>query len=385
MKGTFWPIFLLFFLLEGCSTTKSHQKNVVTLPPTVFIVKKGKVVKTEEVTPEDLFNRARIAFNDKKYSKACHLYKKLLHLFPHSEFNLLTHYNLALSLERDNHFEEALKHYRIVKQRVPHTETGIDASFRIGANLLKLKRWVEAEKLYSKLIHLKKLPPTDRIELFTRLGTAQLEQHKFNLAQENFRKALRIYRKASKKEFLEGDYFAAQAQFSLGKIYEQHFKEKKLSGTQEELKRQLELKARDWLAAYNYYIKAIKLKNAHWIVVSLYRIAQLHWQMYNDMVNAPLPKGLTKEEQTIYVQLLKKKIRVLLNRAVNVFERNLQIAENFGLNDDKLVQKTKKDLAKLRTYIVKEFLSEPQNPLKSSPKKSSSPSSSSQPHKKENA
>jgi hypothetical protein len=56
--------------------------------------------------------------------------------------------------------------------------------------------------------------------------------------------------------------------------------------------------------------------------------------------------------------MLKQRIRVLLDRAIYAFERNIQTAESLGLQDDQWIRKTERSLHELREKIIKEYYSE---------------------------
>ena len=48
------------------------------------------------------------------------------------------------------------------------------------------------------------------------------------------------------------------------------------------------------------------------------------------MIDSPTPKELNAEEAEVYRQELRRKIRVLLTKAISVYERTLATAERIG-------------------------------------------------------
>ena len=360
-KALFVCLFCFAWLSQGCTHQVRSKKpvQVVKLAPMVFYSKGGKVVRIEQYNDKELFEKGAVAFRGEKYAEAAKYYERILKAFPKSSYTQLATYNLALSSERLERHDRAISLYEKVLSGNIDDETRQHAQFRIGANLVELKKWSRAEKVYAALALKKNMDVSDRLEAMASLGLSQQQLGKPYLAESTYRKTLRLFRKESRKEYLGNDYFASMAQFQIGKIYEDRFRNRKFRTELDKMKEDLEAKASDLLRAQAHYIRTIRLRNPHWIVASLYHIGQLYRHMYHDMMRAPVPKKLSQEERQIYRNMLKKRIRVLLNKAIAAFERNLRAAETLGLGKDKFIVKTREELKRLRQFIMKEYLAEP--------------------------
>ncbi|TNE51766.1 MAG: tetratricopeptide repeat protein [Deltaproteobacteria bacterium] len=350
------------FLLQGCVKptqvrVKTAKKQVLSMGPMVFVAKKGKVIHIEHYSDEQLFDKGGQAYRAGKFAEAKRYYLRLVNYKPKSEYVADTLYNLGLALEKLDDFQLAAKMYKRLLARNLDQKTRRDTEFRLGGALSATKQWKEAETLYTRLKAYKGLMTPDRIEVMTRLAVALQEQEKHNQALLLFHDATRLYRRASKKEFLGKDYFTAMAHFRIGHFYEQRFRKRLFRKTIDDMKQDLQSKAQDLLTAQAHYMRSMRVGNSHWLVASLYRVGGMYQQMYKDMMNAPLP-NLSKEENSVYQCMLKKKIRILLTKAVYAYERNIQAAQVLNVQDSDWIQKTKKQLVELRQRIVQDYYSE---------------------------
>ncbi|MCB9637676.1 MAG: tetratricopeptide repeat protein [Myxococcales bacterium] len=353
--------FASLFFLGGCATTQVRQpaKTVVQADPMIFYAKGGKVVHFEQMNPKSLFDQAAEHFQAKEYDKARLYYSRLLTAFPKSEYRTLSMYNLALTYERlKQHKHSIILYNRIIEER-PGTEECRDAQFRLGAAYLITKQFPLSAKMYNMLAERKDVESSDMLEVLASLGLSYYHMKNEAMAEDAFRRTLRLFHKEKSKQYLGNDYFAAMAQFYIGRLHDDRFRARAFRPDKELMKKDLNYKAKELLTAQAHYLRSIRIRNPRWVVASLFRIGDMYRQMYDDMIHAPVPKHLDKEEQQVYAQMLKKKIRILLDKAILAFEKNLQAAENYGVQDDEFIKKTQQQLLSLRSRILKDYLQGP--------------------------
>lgn len=357
-------LFVFLLLGSGCTKQirKKPKKQVVQMGPMVFYTRGGKVVRTEHLTPEQLFKRAAQAYQKSKYKKAHTFYGRLVQFHKTSEYYNPALYNLGLTLEKLAQYEQAATIFRKVQITTQDEETRKDATFRLGAVLMGAKKWKQAEQVYRTLQLRKELSVRDRLEIWARLGVTLQEQDRVTSAMFLFRKVISLYRRQSKTEYLGNEFFTSMAHFRLGDVFDKRFRKRKFRLKKSEMKQDLNAKASDLLTAQAHYVRTIRMRNSVWVVRALYRIGEMYAHMYNDMMHAPTPKDLTAEEVRIYRKMLKKRIRILLTKANYAFERNVQLAQVLGMYDDGWVAKTRKRMQEIRALIVKEYYSEPAEP-----------------------
>lgn len=351
-----------FGLLQGCVKpsqviVQTPQKQVLAMEPLVFISRQGKVIQIEQMTDEQLFDQAGQSFRAGQFQHARQYYTRLVERYPQSEHLESGLYNLGLTLERLNDFSTAVTVYTRLASRKLDEKTLRDTQFRLAAALLGAKQWSRAEILLLQLRAIPALPATDQIEVLARLGVALQEQNKDPEALESFNQAIRLYHRASQKEYLGNDYFAAMSQYRIATFFERRFRSRQFRATMVQMREDLQAKSEDLLTAQAHYMRSIRIRHPHWVVASLYQIGDMYRQMFDDMVKAPLPK-LTTEEQQMYQCMLKKRLRVLLTKAIYAFERNVQAGQVLGVRDNTWMQKTQQSLHQLRQKVIQEYYSD---------------------------
>jgi hypothetical protein len=80
-------------------------------------------------------------------------------------------------------------------------------------------------------------------------------------------------------------------------------------------------------------------------------VGGLYEGLYDHMVNAPAPRELTPEEAGVYLSELRKKLRVLITKSINVYERTLEAAERIGARSH-FVDKTRESLRKMKDVLL---------------------------------
>ena len=172
------------------------------------------------------------------------------------------------------------------------------------------------------------------------------------------RHALEYWNGLPDKDLVD-DYFPAQAQFFLGESFRLHYENVQLDANKstEQLAEDLEYKSELLLSAQGHYLRAIRLGNGYWATASGNRIGGLYESMYEHMINAPAPKTLGPEEQDVYKAELRKKIRVLISKAITVYERTLEAAERIGASSP-FVQQTRESLVRMKELLLAEAKAE---------------------------
>jgi hypothetical protein len=163
---------------------------------------------------------------------------------------------------------------------------------------------------------------------------------------------LTLYQDAPDKDVLD-DYFPAQAQFFLGEIFRLHYESITLDANKsvDELAKDLEYKAELLLSSQGHYLRAIRIGNGYWATAAGAQIGGLYENLYDHMVNAEAPRELNSEEAELYKHELRKKIRVLLTKAITVYERTLEAAERIGAQSP-FVEKTRESLKRMKDLLL---------------------------------
>lgn len=167
------------------------------------------------------------------------------------------------------------------------------------------------------------------------------------------RQAIGLYEKAG----VDGEAdpaLLAQAEFWIGEIYRSYFEELPLDPkamAEKALTDALESKAQFLLSAQGHYLRAIRKGDGEWATASGFRIGELYESFHVQLTHAPVPPGLDAEQAQVYRQELRKKIRVLLDKAMKVYEQTLATAQRVNAKSA-YVDKTAEAVARMKALLL---------------------------------
>lgn len=335
-------------LAAGCANT-----HVVEMDPMVFeVVTDGRDVAVEHLDATALFEEGNRAFEALDYATAARKYRLVHERFPDSRYALVSAYNAGLALERDARCGEAIELYGAVAVATAGTKDAQDALFRMAACAQTLDDWARARDLCDRILepHFERISVVDRIAALAHRGLAQHRLGALALAERDFKAALAMHLDNLDNRTLAKSPDVSMAQFQIGEIYRDLFASIRFRLPTERMARDLEDKSNFFLMAQSAYLKALRLQHPDWAVVAGYQLGTLYEVMYDDMMAAEIPGELTREEVELYYDELREKIRPLLVRAIDIYERNLRMGQRFGATNE-WVQRTEASLARLKDAL----------------------------------
>ena len=307
----------------------------------------------------DLLERGNALFDAEDYKRSRLFYEQLIKKFPESSLVATARYNAALSLERTEEFDSALEHYKVIMESFPRSTSAKDAYYRAGVVLSKLERWNDVEKTFWALRQREKLTPMDEIEARVGLAIALFMQKEYATAEREFMAVLRFYDDHEQKQYLPAKYWIAQSRFYLGEIAARLFESVALGSDKinedvwkEDLAGQLEEKCQLLLRAQNNFIRAIREGHTGWATAAGFRIGSLYEELYDQMLNVPMPPKVSGEVRDVYLAELQKRVSVLVRKAITVYERSLNMAHRVGESNE-WVERTEKALNRMKDLALK--------------------------------
>jgi hypothetical protein len=121
----------------------------------------------------------------------------------------------------------------------------------------------------------------------------------------------------------------------------------------DELSRTLEYKAELLLSAQGHYLRAIKIGNGYWATAAGERIGNLYEVLHRQMIDSPTPKELKGEEVEVYRQELRRRIKILLTKAIGVYETTVATAERIGTGGP-FVDRARASLERMKQLLLAE-------------------------------
>jgi tetratricopeptide (TPR) repeat protein len=339
----------LGWLFCGCSLFRSAAPNrEIQFEP----MRITGDVELARLNDEELFASGSAAFAANDYVQATRYFDRLADFFPNSPHRPDALYNSGLSYERQHQWEDAYARFAQLADPERGTGDSLDAAFRLAETAYHLERYPDAVRILTTISERADLAPDKRMEAQVQKGICELESGQPEAAEATLRGAANRFQSLEDKAQVD-DYFPAQAEFFLGEIYRVRYESVILDSDKsaDQLARDLEYKAELLLSAQGHYLRSIRVGNSYWCTASGTQIGTLYENLYEHMIHAPAPKELDSEEVDAYRLELRKRIRVLVTKAINIYERTLEAAQRIG-SSNFFVQRARDSLRKMKEILV---------------------------------
>jgi tetratricopeptide (TPR) repeat protein len=340
--------------LVGCRTTGTAVRDAETPRQQVQFepVTVTGDLELASLNDEELFAGGTSAFAANDFARAVRYFGRLADFFPDSQHRREALYNAGLAHERLEQWEDASLRFSELADAAKGTGDALDAAFRLAETYYHQERYADAGKVLATIAARGELPVGKRLEAQVQQGVCELEMGQPEKAEATLRKALGTYEGLADKDEVE-DYFPAQAHFFIGEIYRLHYETVKLDPAKgsDALANDLNYKAELLLSAQGHYLRSIRVGNGHWATAAGSQIGTMYENLYEHLVNSPAPAELDVEEAQVYREELRKKVRVLLTKSINIYERTLEAAERIG-SQNAFVDKTRQSLEKMKALLL---------------------------------
>jgi hypothetical protein len=105
------------------------------------------------------------------------------------------------------------------------------------------------------------------------------------------------------------------------------------------------------MRAQNNFIRAIRVGHTGWATAAGYRIGSLYERMYDDVLKVPVPQGLSEGGKEFYQNEVRKKVGVLVSKAIKIYEQSLEMAGRVNEKNE-WVERTSKSLERMKSLYM---------------------------------
>lgn len=302
----------------------------------------------------EVFNRAYEAFSARDYEEAVANYEVIIKYFEDSRFFLPSLYNAGLSYERLSRWEDAATKYTQIIEKFPEEPDAKDAYYRLAQAHEELGNFEEVVELMTVILLRPELTTFDRIEAHVRRSKALMETGSLDEAADGFRSVLNINEDAPADQRLQpNSHYLVQAYFGIGEVYHRKVLQIPLVLPPERMGADLQEKADLFMRSQSHYIKALSFHHPQWSMAAGYMIGKLYEDFYADIFQSEIPDDLTQEHIALYFDELRKTLRPLMERAIQVYEKNLSLSRRLptAQDDNPWVISTNQQLDRLKLYL----------------------------------
>lgn len=343
----------------ACTTNKRDDRVPTDVPTETLnldpmLIRPSKDGPTETIDVSELFDRAFRSFSARQYEDAAADYELVIRHFPESRFFLPALYNAGLSYEKLERWSDATRVYRMIVTQFPDNEDTKDAYYRLAGALEQTGSHQAIVELMTEVLLREGISNFDRVEAHVRRSNALLALEDWHGAVDGFRNAVRINEDApAEQRVAESSHYIVQSYFGIGRAYHHMVAAIPLLLPPERMGEDLKKKAQLFITSQANYIRALAFHHPQWSMAAGYMIGRLYEDFYRDIFMAEIPDDLSEEHLALYFEELRKHIRPLMERAVQVYEKNLSLSKRIMKDPDEneWVQDTQKHLERLKAYL----------------------------------
>jgi tetratricopeptide (TPR) repeat protein len=357
----------------GCATGRSAGRDdaerparEVVMDPLHIGLQPDSELGLTDFDAATLFHEGLRLQQAERLDRALLFYDRLLEQFPAARHRSAAAYNAGRCLETLGRPAEAARRYRLIVDGMPHSQDWIAAVFRLAGVLEQLGRYRPAAEVLQRLLDRRPLRPGDRMDGLVRLGEVFIAAGRLTEAEVVLLRALRHFRTVEREAYLDPEP-AARAQFRLAELAGGRFLAAPLRLPEQQMRRDLEHKARLLLDTQAAYLRAMRWGDPHWATAAGYRIGKLYIELHTALEAAPVPPELDAAEAAVYRELLHDRLEVLLRKALRIFERTLQLAER-SRADNSWTRAARNEMRRIEREVLngggKAEASEPRSPAR---------------------
>ena len=299
-----------------------------------------------------LFERATQLVRDNQFEPAVREYDRLLREFPAASEAITAQFNRGLCLQRLSRLPEAADAMRAAAASSRDPELVRDALFRlavVGESAQQPDWVVEAT---GRLLDHATLTLAERVEALARRSAALLARGDRAGAVEQAERAVALATTPEAILNLGDDTYIAQARFLLGEATRLEAAtlqwQVEAPGADDVIARRTALVTH----AHVQFNEAIRVGNPDWAAAAGYRIGELYQDLFNAIVNAPLPADWDEHARGIYRERTGERLRPLLQGALRSWEATLTMAQRNGIANNAWVRRADAALTGLRNLIL---------------------------------
>ncbi len=370
-----WMMFFLF-AFAACSgsgkrpptRTKAYshnrsQKPLVPMEP-IQIVGLDDERKGGVFTSTGLFEKGLVAFRKRKFDDAIGFFEQLLKYFPESRNVPPAIFNIGVCHERRSRYEDAAVFYKqYLKQRISD-EDKAKTLFRLAQISFKRQNYRDVVEVLKAPI--KFLEPEKQLEADILKGKSLLKMGRINQANKVFVSASRLYDLYKQGEVSLENSLGARLSFYVAEIPQKKMNRIKLETTPAARGRGFAQKAKFFKEAKAGYFKVLEHGDSAWTSLALKAVITLLEDFVWSVIRAPIPhfqavRFFDKESsewrvlsadklRDTYLENLKKKLRLVILRAIESYKRNENLTKGLGLGEF-WKEDAQKLLARLRRLV----------------------------------
>jgi tetratricopeptide (TPR) repeat protein len=262
---------------------------------------------------------------------------------------------LARAHEQLGDFDAAIRAYEGFLARFPEDPEAHLLLARRGAAEAEIGEWESSAASYAAVLERggEALIPSQRVEALARRGYALYQLGRFDEADAVLAEADAIYEAATAEgqERFSDTYFVAMARFYRAAILHLRFRAVRIRLPEAQMEEDFEAKLALLEQAQDAYNDVVRARHIYWVSAAGFQLGSLFEEFHDAIMYAPVPDWLDESQRRTYYLELEERLRPVIDKAVWVFEKNLETARKFGY-DNQFIEQTEAALAHLQAVLL---------------------------------
>lgn len=280
---------------------------------------------------------------DLRFDRAMDMYTSIVDRYSSSPQAKDATYNLAVLKEKIGDYGSAARYYEDYEGQYASEKERPQFSMYTAEDYFKAGETDKALKLYQKLCD---KPQDAGLSVQACFKAAKLwEDSSLKKSGKLYGRVITLFSQMNKSESQPYVYYYAGAQFFFAEQYFKLYSDIKFKSTAT-LQKVFNEKT-SMLAKLNGKLTDIVgLGAPEYAISSLYLDANAYEQFYTDVINSPVPRGLSDEEESLYESMLAEKVGTVKDNAISIYKKTLDKAYQLGI-ESKYVEMAKDGLERL--------------------------------------
>lgn len=345
---------LILGLASACASAPA-QVSQVDMPPLMIQSPVDPLTQLSAYDAAQLFRMAGAEEKKGEFKRALLLHERLLSVFPEADERFEAMFAKGRLLAKLKAYEDALNAFEALVAAKPPAPLPKEAGFQVAFMNGKLKRWKAVVEAFWALRQNFELNPMETLEARVGQGVGLVMDQDDATAEVELSAALRDFEADPRLKSFPAEYWLGQARFYLGEIENHRFQAIELKAPTtadpdpwlQSMGASLEAKCESLLRAQGLYIQTMRVGHVGWASASAYRVGELYEVLHKAMLAIPDPPGLDAEASQIYRDGVKARVKVLVMKAIDVYETAIQMAERTG-SDNAWIEESTRSLSRLR-------------------------------------
>ena len=294
----------------------------------------------------------RVGVNSERfynYEKAIDSHLKLVDKYPESQNRPVSLYNAAELLEQDQSYRRAAVAYERYAKLFPDREDTPKTFFRAARVYKKLDDTTNQLRIYREFNRRYGSDPKHNIKVvegLARTAEAVSKQGRTRPTREAWAQVINEF---NRRAMAPGTYeaqFPAKAQFNLVEPAFTRYEALKLTGSLRNQMRVVKAMQKQVKELSRRYSEVLQYKSVEWNLAALYRLGHIYQLFAAKLYEAPIPAGLSADEEDYYRTQLEDIAVPLEDEAVKRYKLALEKGREFRVTN----KWTKRIVAALNKY-----------------------------------